>query len=64
MKHRDQVTEQDDLLQPRLVNVIDMRHKLVTPMELIDWERFGRESAEFFLSKEGRLSTHQDWSPR
>jgi IS5 family transposase len=58
MKHRDRATEQDDLLRPRLVDMIDMRHELVKLAELIDWEWFEREWAEFFPSKEGRPATH------
>ena len=29
MKHRPRPPEQDDLLRPRLVDLIDMRHELV-----------------------------------
>jgi hypothetical protein len=29
--------EQDDLLRPRLVDIIDMRHEMVKLSELIDW---------------------------
>lgn len=35
MKHRDRATEQDDLLRPRLIDVIDIRHQLVKLAELI-----------------------------
>lgn len=38
MKHRDRTPEQDDLLRPRLVDVIDMRHELVKLTALIDWD--------------------------
>ena len=38
--------------------MIDMRHELVKLSELIDWEWFEREWAEFFPSKEGRPATH------
>jgi IS5 family transposase len=31
MKHRNRPPEQDDLLRPRLVDLIDMRHELVNP---------------------------------
>lgn len=58
MKHRDRTTEQDDLLRPRLVDMIDMRHELVKLSELIDRDWFEREWAEFFPSKEGRPATH------
>lgn len=40
MKHRDRPLEQDDLLRPRLVDMIDMRHELVQLTALIDWEWF------------------------
>ena len=58
MKHRDRAPEQDDLLRPRLVDLIDMRHELVKLAALIDWEWFEREWAAFFPSKEGRPATH------
>ena len=40
MKHRDRPHEQDDLLRPRLVDLIDMRHEMVKLAALIDWEFF------------------------
>lgn len=58
MKHRDRTPEQDDLLRPRLVDMIDMRHELVKLAALIDWEWFEREWTGFFPSKEGRPATH------
>ena len=58
MKHRDRAPHQDDLLRPRLVDMIDMRHELVKLAALIDWEWFEREWAGFFPSKEGRPATH------
>ena len=58
MKHRDRASEQDDLLRPRLVDMIDMRHELVKLADLIDWDWFQREWAGFFPSKEGRPATH------
>ncbi len=58
MKHCHRATEQDYLLRSRLVDMIDMRHELVKLSELIDWEWFEREWAEFFPSKEGRSVTH------
>ncbi len=58
MKHRPRPPEQDDLLRPRLVDMIDMRHELVQLTALIDWEWFEREWAGFFPSKEGRPATH------
>ena len=60
MKHRPRPPEQDDLLRPRLVDLIDMRHELVKLAALIDWEFFEREWAGFFPSTTGRPST----SPR
>lgn len=40
MKHRNRLPEQDNLLGPRLVDVIDMRHQLVKLTASIDWEFF------------------------
>src|SRR5687768_4047083 len=60
MKHRPRPPEQDDLLRPRLVDLIDMRHELVTLAALVDWEFFEREWAGFFPSSTGRPAT----SPR
>ena len=60
MKHRPRPPEQDDLLRPRLVDLIDMRHELVKLAGLIDWEFFEREWAGFFPSTTGRPAT----SPR
>lgn len=54
MKHRPRVPEQDGLLRPRLVDLIDLRHELVTLGALIDWEFFEREWAGFFPSLTGR----------
>jgi IS5 family transposase len=36
MKHRMRPPEQDDLLRPRLVNLIDQRHQLVNWTTPID----------------------------
>ena len=47
MKHRPRAEEQDDLLRPRLVGLIDPRHELAA---LINWEVFDREWAGFFPS--------------
>ena len=60
MKHRPRAPEQDDLLRPRLVDLIDMRHELVKLAALIDWAFFEREWAGFFPSTTGRPAT----SPR
>jgi IS5 family transposase len=58
MKHRDRTPEQDDLLRPRLVDMIDMRHELVKLAGLIDWDWFEREWAGFFPAPSGRPATH------
>ena len=60
MKPKKRTTEQDDLLRPRLVDIIDMRHELVKLAALIDWEFFEAEWAGFFPSTTGRPAT----SPR
>lgn len=57
MKHRTRPPEQDDLLRPRLVDLIDLRHELVKLTSLIDWEVFEREWAGFFPSTTGRPAT-------
>jgi len=57
MKHRPRAEEQDDLLRPRLVDMIDPRHELVKLAGLIDWEVFEREWAGFFPSHKGRPAT-------
>ena len=57
MKHRTRPPEQDDLLRPRLVDLIDLRHELVKLTALIDWEVFEREWAGFFPSATGRPAT-------
>lgn len=54
MKHRPRELEQDDLLRPRLVDMIDLRHELVKLAGLIDWDVFEREWAGFFPSTTGR----------
>ena len=54
MKHRPRPPEQDDLLRPRRVDMIDQRHELVKRAALIDWEVFAREWAGFFPSGKGR----------
>jgi len=60
MKPHSRVHEQDDLLRPRLVEMIDARHELVKLAALIDWDFFEREWANFFPSHQGRPAT----SPR
>lgn len=57
MKHRTRPPEQDDLLRPRLVDMIDLRHELVKLTALIDWQVFEREWAGFFPSSTGRPAT-------
>ena len=57
MKHRPRPPEQDDLLRPRLVDMIDPRHELVKLAVLLDWGVFEREWAGFFPSHKGRPAT-------
>ena len=49
MKHRPRSDEQDDLLRPRLIDLINPRHELVKLAALIE-----REWAGFFPSDKGR----------
>ena len=60
MKPKSRDAEQDDLLRPRLTDLIDMRRELVRLEALIDWEFFEREWSGFFPSHTGRPAT----SPR
>jgi IS5 family transposase len=60
MKPHPRQKEQDDLLRPRLTDMIDMRHELAKLTTLIDWGFFEREWAGFFPSHRGRPAT----SPR
>jgi IS5 family transposase len=60
MKPKKRTPEQDDLLRPRLVDIIDMRHELVKLAALIDWEFFETEWAGFFPADRGRPAS----SPR
>ena len=57
MKHRSRPPEQDDLLRPSLIDMIDLRHELVKLTSLIDWEEFDREWAGFVPSATGRPAT-------
>jgi len=57
MKARPRGPEQDDLLRPRLTDMIDLRHELVKLAALINWEFFEREWAGFFPSDKGRPAT-------
>jgi IS5 family transposase len=43
MKHGSRRCEQDNLLRPRLVDMIDRRHELIRLAALIDWAWFERE---------------------
>ncbi len=43
MKQRDRAQEQDDLLRPRLVDMIDLGRELLKLAGLIDRECFERE---------------------
>ena len=60
MKPHPRIEEQDDLLRPRLTDMIDLRHELAKLEKLIDWEFFETEWAGFFPSTTGRPAT----SPR
>lgn len=60
MKAKSRDADQDDLFQPRLVDIIDMKHELVRLEQLIDWDFFEQEWAGFFPSHTGRPAT----SPR
>ena len=57
MKPKSRGPEQDDLLRPRLTDMIDMRHELVKLAALIDWAFFEEEWAGFFPSHTGRPAT-------
>ena len=57
MKHRKSPPEQDDLLRPRLVDMIDPRHEMTKLAALIDWGLFEREWAGFFPLATGRPTT-------
>lgn len=57
MKHRSRPPEQDDLLRPRLVDMIDPRHELVKLAALIDWEVLEERWSGFFPSGTGRPAT-------
>ena len=57
MKSKTRAPEQDDLLRPRLSDMIDMRHELMRLEALIDWDFFEREWAGFFPSHTGRPAT-------
>ena len=57
MKQRPRPEEQDDLLRPRLIDLIDPRHELVKLAALIDREVFEREWSGFFPSGKGRPAT-------
>ena len=57
MKHHSRPPEQDDLLRPRLVDMIDPQHELVKLAGLIDRDVFDREWAGFFPSQKGHPAT-------
>jgi|GEM_PF-1806133 len=57
MKHRPRIEAQDDLLRPRLVDLIDPRHVLVKLTDMIDGEVFEREWSGFIPSHLGRPAT-------
>ena len=60
MSDRYRDVEQDDLLRPRLNDIIDLRHELVKLAGLIDSGRFEREWARFFPAPTDRPAT--PWS--
>ncbi len=57
MKPHSRAPEQEDLLRPRLMDMIDARHELVKLAGLIDREFFEREWAGFFPPTGGRPAT-------
>ena len=57
MKSKSPGPEQDNLLHPRLIDMIDMRHELVNLPALVDWECFESEWAGFFSSHSVRPAT-------
>ena len=61
MKHRDRPLEQNDLLRPSLVDLIDMRHELAKLAALINWEFFEREWAGFFPQEPGDRRHRHSW---
>lgn len=50
MKAKSRETEQDDLLRPRLTDMIDMRHELAQLEALVDWAFCETEWAGFDVS--------------
>jgi transposase, IS5 family len=57
MKPKSRGLERDDLLRPRLTDMIDIRHELVKLAALIDWDFFQTEWAGIFPSHTGRPAT-------
>jgi len=57
MRHRIRPPDQDGLLRPYLVDLIDLRHELVKLAALIDGEVFERKWSGFFRSATGRSAT-------
>lgn len=60
MKPKSRTPEQNDLLRPRLTDMIEMRHELVKLVGLIEREFFETEWGGFVPSHTGRPAT----SPR
>lgn len=56
MAHYYRPPEQDNVLRPRLVDRIDLRHELVKLTTPIDWKVFKRGWAGFSASPTGRLA--------
>jgi transposase, IS5 family len=63
MKHRARSTEQDHLLRPRLIELIDRHHELVRLAVLIDWAWFEREWAGFFPRTKADQPRIPAWLP-
>jgi len=63
MKHRNRPPEQDDLLRPRLVDLIDMRHELVKLAALIDWEFKSGNGPVFFHQERVGRRHRRGWLP-
>jgi len=63
MKHRARPPEQDDLLRPRLIDMIDPRHELVKLAALIDWEVFESQWSGSSPRAPAARRRRPGWSP-
>ena len=54
MRPKKQVPTTQELLEPLLVNIIDMEHPLVKLSDKIDWEYFDKEFSMLYHHKDGR----------